>query len=82
MVKANGRDRYMTVGGGQEWNEASGMMINRPQQLFDTQTQQYLNAQPTQQQTGHKGSFEEGKVYTDANGNKAVYRNGQFQSVG
>lgn len=80
--KANGRDRYMTVGGGQEWNEASGMMINRPQQLFDTQTQQYLNAQPTQQQTGHKGSFEEGKVYTDANGNKAVYRNGQFQSVG
>jgi len=38
-----GKDRYMTVGGGQEWNDKSGTMVNRPQQLFDTQTQQFVN---------------------------------------
>jgi hypothetical protein len=40
-----GKDRYMTVGGGQEWNDKSGTMVNRPQQLFDTQTQQFVNTQ-------------------------------------
>lgn len=44
----NGRDRYMTVGGGQEWDQNAGVMVNRPQQIFDTQTQQYLNTSPSQ----------------------------------
>jgi hypothetical protein len=39
----SGKDRYMTVGGGQEWNNEAMAMINRPQQLFDTQTQQFIN---------------------------------------
>lgn len=38
-----GKDRYMTVGGGQEWNEKSGTMVNRPQQLFDTQSQRFID---------------------------------------
>lgn len=38
-----GKDRYMTVGGGQEYNKEEGVMINRPQQLFDTQTQQFID---------------------------------------
>nr|WP_314137614.1 hypothetical protein [Acinetobacter lwoffii] len=38
----NGRDRYMTVGGGQEWDQNANVMVNRPQQIFDTQTQQYV----------------------------------------
>lgn len=42
--KENGRDRYMTVGGGQEWSEQAGGMVNRPQQIFDTQTQQYVDS--------------------------------------
>lgn len=40
-----GKDRYMTVGGGQEWNNEAMAMVNRPQQLFDTQTQQFVNTQ-------------------------------------
>lgn len=38
-----GKDRYMTVGGGQEYNKDEGVMINRPQQIFDTQTGRLLN---------------------------------------
>ncbi|RZG86820.1 hypothetical protein EXE10_06325 [Acinetobacter sp. WCHAc060033] len=41
-----GKDRYMTVGGGQEWNDKSGTMVNRPQQLFDTQTRQFVDTSP------------------------------------
>ena len=37
-----GKDRYMTVGGGQVYDKESGL-INQPQQLFDTQTQQFVN---------------------------------------
>ncbi|MCW8037956.1 hypothetical protein [Acinetobacter entericus] len=40
----NGRDRYMTVGGGQEWDEIAGTMVNRPQQIFDTQTKEYVDS--------------------------------------
>ena len=80
--KLSGRDRYMTVGGGQEWNEQAGTMVNRSQQLFDTQTQQYVDAPQNQSQQNGKASYNEGQVYTDGNGNKAVYRNGQFQPVG
>ena len=40
----SGKDRYMTVGGGQVYDKESGL-INQPQQLFDTQTQQFVNTQ-------------------------------------
>ena len=39
-----GKDRYMTVGGGQVYDKESGL-INQPHQLFDTQTQQFVNTQ-------------------------------------
>lgn len=39
-----GKDRYMTVGGGQVYDKEGGL-INQPQQLFDTQTQQFVNTQ-------------------------------------
>lgn len=39
----SGKDRYMTVGGGQEYNKEEGVMINRPQQIFDTQTGRLMN---------------------------------------
>lgn len=38
----SGKDRYMTVGGGQVYDKEGGL-INQPQQLFDTQTQQFIN---------------------------------------
>ena len=42
-----GKDRYMTVGGGQEWDEKAMTMVNRPQQIFDTQTQQFVDLSNT-----------------------------------
>lgn len=41
----SGKDRYMTVGGGQVYDKESGL-INQPQQLFDTQTQQFVDTSP------------------------------------
>lgn len=59
----NGRDRYMTVGGGQEWDQKAETMINRPQQIFDTQTQQYLNTSPSSNNMPRPGEIREGYRY-------------------
>ena len=59
----NGRDRYMTVGGGQEWDQKAETMINRPQQIFDTQTQQYLNTSPSSNNMIKPGEIREGYRY-------------------
>ena len=73
-----GKDRYMTVGGGQEWNEKSGTMVNRPQQLFDTQTQQFVNtlaASSTNLPNGmtrQVGTSNGKPVYEDAQGNRFI----------
>lgn len=71
----SGKDRYMTVGGGQEYNEASDKMINRPQQIFDTQTGRMLNMDGSpagQSSNANNGqfdssSFKNGQVYQDKN---------------
>ena len=39
----SGKDRYMTVGGGQRWDDKAQGTLTQPQQLFDTQTQQFIN---------------------------------------
>lgn len=59
----NGRDRYMTVGGGQEWDQNANVMINRPQQIFDTQTQQYLNTSTSSNNMPRPGEIREGYRY-------------------
>ena len=38
-----GKDRYMTVGGGQEWDDKAGGTLTQPQRLFDTQTRQFVD---------------------------------------
>lgn len=78
----NGRDRYMTVGGGQEWDQEAGVMINRPQQIFDTQTQQYVELGNPQQGRGQSTQqFENYQVVEDANGNRAYVVNGQYVPI-
>lgn len=73
-----GKDRYMTVGGGQEWNDKSGTMVNRPQQLFDTQTQQFIDtpaASSTNLPNGmtlQVGTSNGKPVYEDAQGNRFI----------
>lgn len=78
----NGRDRYMTVGGGQEWDQNAGVMINRPQQIFDTQTQQYVELGNSQHGQGQPArQFENYQVVEDANGNRAYVVNGQYVPI-
>ena len=68
----------MTVGGGQEWNNEAMAMVNRPQQLFDTQTQQFVNT-PTPSSTNlpngmtrQVGTSNGKPVYEDAQGNRFI----------
>ena len=85
--KENSRDRYMTVGGGQEWSEQAGGMVNRPQQIFDTQTRNYvdLGNSSGQQATSSPNAekFQGYQVYKDANGNTAYLdpKTGQFMPI-
>lgn len=73
-----GKDRYMTVGGGQEWNDKSGTMVNRPQQLFDTQSQQFIDTPATSSTNLPNGMKRQvgtsnGKpVYEDDQGNRFI----------
>ncbi|WP_151778553.1 hypothetical protein [Acinetobacter brisouii] len=39
----SGKDRFMTVGGGQQWDEKAGTMVNQAQRLFDTKTQKFVD---------------------------------------
>lgn len=73
----SGKDRYMTVGGGQEWSEQAGGMVNRPQQIFDTQTQQYIEASNSSKNLPPNMSRQIGTsngkpVYEDAQGNRFI----------
>lgn len=38
------KDRYMAVGGGQQWDNAANAVVNVPQRIFDTRTGQYVEA--------------------------------------
>ena len=79
----SGRDRYMTVGGGQEWDQQAGVMVNRPQQIFDTQTKQYVELGNSQQGQGQAAAqqFQNYQVVEDANGNRAYVVNGEYVPI-
>lgn len=74
----SGKDRYMTVGGGQEWNNEAMAMVNRPQQLFDTQTQKFVDTPATSStnlpngMTRQVGTSNGKPVYEDAQGNRFI----------
>lgn len=40
----NPKDNYITLGGGQVWDEQAQSMVNQPQQLFDIASQQIVSA--------------------------------------
>ena len=78
----SGKDRYMTVGGGQEWDQEAGVMVNRPQQIFDTQTKQYVELGNSQQGQGKAAQqFQNYQVVEDANGNRAYVVNGEYVPI-
>ncbi|AWL29335.1 hypothetical protein DJ533_12520 [Acinetobacter defluvii] len=77
-----GKDRYMTVGGGQQWDDKAEGTLTQPQRLFDTQTQQFIDTPQGKSNSQQiENNYKDGQIYTDANGNQAVFRNGQFQPV-
>lgn len=39
----SGKDRYITVGGGQQWDDKANTMVNQAQRLFDTKTQKFVD---------------------------------------
>lgn len=83
----SGKDRYITVGGGQEYNKEEGVMINRPQQIFDTKTGQLQNIDNNSSRQAATGAnsekFKGYQVYTDANGSSAYLdpKTGQFKPI-
>ena len=46
----SGKDRYITVGGGQQWDDKAQGTLTQPQRLFDTKTQQFVNTSGQSQQ--------------------------------
>lgn len=72
------KDRYITLKGGQTVDPNGMTVTYAPDVLFDAQTQQPVNLRGGQQA---QQQYQEGKTYTDGDGNKAVYRNGQWQEV-
>lgn len=72
----SGKDRYMTVGGGQEWSEKADSMVNRKQQIFDTQTGRMLNLDGDQaggdqisNEDFDMSTLKDGGVYQSPDGN-------------
>ncbi|MCG2572241.1 hypothetical protein LVY74_01550 [Acinetobacter sp. ME22] len=39
----SGKDRYITVGGGQQWDDKAQGTLTQPQRLFDTKTQKFVD---------------------------------------
>lgn len=73
------KDRYMTVNGGQI-NDPQAGILNQQHRVFDTQTGNFVDSgQPGTPQALQ--SFEIGKVYTDANGNKATWTGENWEQI-
>ena len=74
----SGKDRYMTVGGGQRWDDKAQGTLTQPQQLFDTQTQQFIGTPATSStnlpngMTRQVGTSNGKPVYEDAQGNRFI----------
>lgn len=76
------KDNFIVVGGGQEWDQASGLMRNVPQRLIDVRTGQEVGAPAGQKPSAPaQQSFVSGQTYTDAQGNKARWDGEKFVPV-
>ena len=69
----SGKDRYMTVGGGQQWDDKAQATLTQPQRLFDTEMKQYVDTPQNMQssapyQDGQELRGKDGKIYIVKNG--------------
>lgn len=85
ILELSGKDqpnRFTVVPGGQAFNQ-DGMPYTLPSQVLNNQTGQFMQQPAQQSQPTGKGSgtFEKGKIYTDAHGNRARYDGTGFVPV-
>lgn len=82
----NGKEapnRFTVVPGGQEISP-QGMPYTRPSMVFNNQTGQFVEQQPTQQSgaaQAPQGERQKSAIYTDANGNRARWDGSKFVPV-
>ena len=74
MGQSGQQNRFTVVPGGQEWDSVAGAMRTVPARVINNQTGQFVEQGEQQGAT----QFEEGRLYVDANGNRATFRNGQW----
>lgn len=74
-----GKDRYITMGGGQEYDPKGGL-INRPQEVFDTVTGQRVGAPAAPAQLPPKDKLVVGTAYDTPRG-RAVWNGAAFTPV-
>ena len=75
-----GKDRYITMGGGQEFDLDAKAVVNRPQQLFDTVTGQRVGAAPAPAALPPKDKLVVGTAYDTPRG-RAVWNGTAFTPV-
>lgn len=64
------KDKYLVMGGGQEWNPEAGALQSMPQRIFNAESGEVISEQQKQP------VFKDG-IYIDANGNKKEYKDGK-----
>lgn len=64
------KDKYLVMGGGQEWNPEAGALQSMPQRIFNAESGEVIGEQQKQP------VFKDG-IYIDANGNKQEYKDGK-----
>lgn len=69
----NGKDRYVTVKAG-DILAGDSVALQQPDRILDTQTGRFID----QGEAPKQPQYQEGAIYTDANGNRRMYKNGEF----
>lgn len=64
------KDKYLVMGGGQEWNPQANALQSMPQRIFNAESGEVIGEQQKQP------VFKDG-IYIDANGNKKEYKDGK-----
>ena len=69
----DGKDRYVTVKAG-DILAGDSVALQQPDRILDTQTGRFID----QGEAPKQPQYQEGAIYTDANGNRRMYKNGEF----
>lgn len=74
-------NRYTVVPGGQEWDAQAGVMRTNPSRVLNNQTGRFVDQPAATAQPAapiDPAKFTKGRIYTDANGNRATWDGNKF----